>query len=54
MPGGKGPGPSVKDPGHYEKLKRHFMEQGMSEDAAQEKAARISNAQHAKKMERRG
>ncbi|MEA2683508.1 MAG: hypothetical protein QOK05_1836 [Chloroflexota bacterium] len=40
MPGGKGPGPSVKKPKTYEALK----EKGMSK----ERAAKISNAQAAK------
>jgi hypothetical protein len=38
MPGGKGPGPSVKDPEQYEALR----DDGMSKD----KAARIANASH--------
>ncbi len=37
MPGGKSPGPSIKDPKVYEALRR----QGMSK----ERAAKISNAQ---------
>lgn len=41
MPGGKDPGPSIKKPKVYEALK----EKGMSK----ERAAKISNAQAAKK-----
>ena len=41
MPGGKTPGPSIKKPKVYEALK----DKGMSK----ERAARISNAQAAKK-----
>jgi len=49
MPKGKGPGPSVKDPEVYEKLR--------DEGASKEKAARIANASAARgrsKVGRRG
>ncbi len=49
MPKGKGPGPSVKDPEVYEKLR--------DEGASKEKAARIANASAAQgrsKVGRRG
>lgn len=48
MPGGKSPGPSIKDPALYEKLKKKFIADGMDEAAAKGKAARISNAAHEK------
>ena len=49
MPGGKGPGPSVKDPEVYEALR--------DDGASKEKAARIANASAAEgrsKVGRRG
>ena len=46
MPG-KSPGPSIKRPQEYEAIKSGLMKKGMSEDKAQEKAAKISNS-HAK------
>lgn len=45
MPGGKDPGPSIKKPAVYEKLK----DKGMSK----EKAAKISNAQAKKSSGRK-
>ena len=49
MPGGKSAGPSIKDKVYYEKLKKHFIGEGMKEEEAQAKAARISNAQARKR-----
>jgi hypothetical protein len=46
MPGGKSPGPSIKNPKQYEALK----EKGMSK----EKAAKISNAASRKGKRGRG
>jgi hypothetical protein len=46
MPGSKKPGPSIKAPKVYEKLR----EQGLSKESA----ARISNAQAAKSKKKRG
>lgn len=46
MPGGKKPGPSIKDPKKYEALK----DKGMSK----ERAAKISNAQAKKDKKSRG
>jgi hypothetical protein len=41
MPGGKSPGPSIKNPAVYERLKK--------EGKSKESAARISNSQKSKK-----
>jgi hypothetical protein len=44
MPGGKGPGPSIKRPKQYESIKKKLMAEGLSETEAQTRAAKISNA----------
>lgn len=49
MPRGKTPGPSIKNPRMYEAVKKRLKARGMTEDAAQERAARISNAYKSKK-----
>lgn len=48
MPGGKSPGPSIKNPKVYEALKNKFG----SSQAGKTKAAKISNAQVKKKRTR--
>lgn len=48
MPGGKGPGPSIKNAAAYEAIKKKLNEEhpGWSDARVKEHAARISNASH--------
>jgi hypothetical protein len=44
MPGGKGPGPSIKHAKQYEGIKKKLLAEGMSEQEAKTRAAKISNS----------
>lgn len=44
MPGGKTPGPSIKNPAQYEAVKAKLQRGGMGAKAAKAHAAKISNA----------